>query len=201
MSILVVGAGGHGKVAADILLRAGQTVLGFVDDDEATWGTAPLGLPVFGATVDYAKFQVTGLVMGIGSNRARKAVVERISVGTVWQSAIHPAAVIAESARIGRGVLIAAGAIINPDAVVGDFAIINTGATVDHDCALGAYVHIAPGVNLAGGVQVGEGTLIGVGARVIPYQRIGAWAIIGAGGVVVRDVPDGVTAKGVPARW
>jgi sugar O-acyltransferase (sialic acid O-acetyltransferase NeuD family) len=206
MGILVLGAGGHGKVAADILRRGGrrfisETVLGFLDDDETTWGATRLGLPVLGAIAQYAQFQPTGLVMGIGSNKARSSIVERLNADALWQNAIHPTAILAESARIGRGVLIAAGAIINPDAVIGDFAVINTGTTIDHDCSIGAYAHIAPGVNLAGGVQVGEGTLVGIGAKVIPYTTIGAWAVIGAGAVVVRAVPDGATAMGVPARW
>jgi UDP-perosamine 4-acetyltransferase len=35
---------------------------------------------------------------------------------------------------------------------------------------------------------------------VIPGVTIGADAIVGAGGVVVRDLPDGILAIGVPAQ-
>jgi UDP-perosamine 4-acetyltransferase len=92
------------------------------------------------------------------------------------------------------------GAIINASVQIGDGAIINTNATVDHDCLIGAGVHIGPGSALAGKVEVGREALLGVGTCVIPGVRIGARAIIGAGSVVVRDIPDDVTAMGVPAR-
>ncbi|NWF67659.1 MAG: acetyltransferase [Chloroflexi bacterium] len=201
MSILIIGAGGHAKVAADILQRCGQPVRGYVDDDAALWGQTRLGLPVLGGIDTYAQHAAQSFVMGIGGNAMRRALAARVGLSVHWRQAIHPSAIIAPSTHLGVGVLVAAGAIINPDAVIGDFAIINTGASVDHDCVIGAYAHIAPGAALAGGVQVGEGTLIGIGARVIPYKRIGAWAVIGAGAVVVRHVPDSVTAMGVPARW
>ena len=201
-AILVVGAGGHGKVVADILARQGKTVAGFLDDDDSIRGQMRLDLPVLGAIVDYQSYDDHILVPGIGSNSARKTVAERIGLtADQWISAIHPAATIAPSVSLGRGVVIAAGAIINPDAVIGDFAIINTGATVDHDCQIDAFCHIAPGVNLAGGVRVGQGTLIGIGASVTPYRNIGQWVVVGAGAAVTMDIPDHVTAVGVPASW
>jgi acetyltransferase EpsM len=47
---------------------------------------------------------------------------------------------------------------------------------------------------------MGEGSMMGVGSSVIPCVKIGSWATIGAGAAVVRDIPDGVTAVGVPAK-
>jgi sugar O-acyltransferase (sialic acid O-acetyltransferase NeuD family) len=201
-AILVVGAGGHGKVVADILVRQGKTVAGFVDDDGNIRGQTRLDLPILGIISDHGHDDRYLLAPAIGANAARKTVAERIgSAADRWVSAIHPSATISGSVSLGRGVVIAAGAVINPDAVIGDFTIINTGATVDHDCEIGPFCHIAPGVNLAGGVCVGEGTLIGVGANVIPYRSIGKWVVIGAGAAVTMDVPDYVAAVGVPASW
>jgi acetyltransferase EpsM len=201
--LLILGGGGHGKVVADILLARGELVLGFLDDDAATWGTTRFDLPVLGGIDTFADHSPAGLVPGLGANAARQRVVERLGERArgLWRPAIHPRAIVAPSARIGQGAVVAAGTVINPDAVVGDHAIVNTGATVDHDCVVGAYAHLGPGTHLAGGVRVGEGTLVGIGAVVIPYRSIGRWSIVGAGAVVVRDIPDGVTAKGLPARW
>jgi len=66
---------------------------------------------------------------------------------------------------------------------------------------VGDYVHVGPGARLTGGVQLGEGVFIGAGAVVVPGRRIEAWTIVGAGAVVVLDLPSGVTARGVPARY
>jgi acetyltransferase EpsM len=72
--------------------------------------------------------------------------------------------------------------------------------TVGHDCVLHDYVTVFLGVNIAGNVTLHEGVTVGGGATVLPGVTVGAGATIGAGAVVVRDVPPGVTVKGVPAR-
>ena len=202
-SLLVVGAGGHAKVVADLLLCQGLQVGGFLDDDPRTWGTTRLGLPVLGSLSTYVDYAPSGLAMGIGDNASRERIVAQLgqAAQSLWRTALHPKATIAASARLGRGVVVAAGAVLNPDSVLGDFAILNTGATVDHDCNIGEYAHLAPGTHLSGGVSIGRGTLVGVGATIAPGCSVGEWAVIGAGAVVVSDIPDRVTAIGVPARW
>lgn len=199
----MVGAGGHGKVVADILICQGIAVRGFLDDASATWGSTRLGLPILGPVAAYADYAPDGLALGVGANAIRRQIVTQLDCGAadLWRAAIHPRAVVAASARLGIGAVIMAGAVINPDTVLGDHVIINTGASVDHDCLIGDYVHLAPGVHLSGGVRVGAGTLVGVGGAIAPGRTVGAWTTVGAGAVVVRDIPDGVTAKGVPARW
>ncbi len=201
--ILVLGAGGHAKVVADILRCQGLSVAGFLDDDPQAWGTTRLGLPVLGAIADFAQHQPDGLVLGIGANGVREQIVARLGAAAqpLWCNAIHPRATVAASVQLGRGIVVVAGAVVNPDSVLGDHVIINTGATVDHDCVVGEYVHIAPGVHVCGGVRIGPYAFIGVGAALTPGRNVGAHTIVGAGAVVVRDVPAGVTAKGVPARW
>jgi UDP-N-acetylbacillosamine N-acetyltransferase len=95
---------------------------------------------------------------------------------------------------------LAAGSVVNPGATLGRNVIVNTCASVDHDCVLEDGVHISPGAHLGGGVTVGRGTWIGIGAVVRDHVMIGAGVTIGAGAVVVKDIPDGVMAYGVPAR-
>lgn len=48
-------------------------------------------------------------------------------------------------------------------------------------------------------VKIGRNVYMGVGSKVIPGVTIGAGSVIAAGAVVVRDVPPGHLAKGVPA--
>jgi sugar O-acyltransferase (sialic acid O-acetyltransferase NeuD family) len=200
--VLILGAGGHAKVIADILISQGTQVQGFLDDDPNLWGEMRLGLPVLGAIGQYLEYEPEGLIIGIGNNLVRQRVAERLSTQAqrLWCNAIHPRATIARSVRLGRGIVVAAGAVINPDTVLGDHAIINTGATVDHDCAIGDYVHVAPGAHLAGGVLVREGAFIGIGSSLIPNIRVGEWTTVGAGSVVTNDLNAKLIAFGVPAR-
>lgn len=189
------GASGHAKVILDILRYHGKQVSGFIDDDPAKKELS--GIPVVGNTRAHRPEWQPCLV-SIGNNTLRKKVVDAVT--TVYENAIHPDAVIAESATIGEGTVVMAGAVINPDTRIGRHVIINTCASVDHDCDIADFVHIAPGSTLCGGIVVGEGTLIGSGATIIPNITIGKWATIGAGAVVTRDVPDFMTVVGCPAR-
>jgi acetyltransferase EpsM len=200
---IIIGAGGHGKVIADMMLRQGMDVLGFLDDNPALVGLSIFGLPVLGLLDQWKDFEPDGLVAAIGSNAVRRTVVQRLEMtaSPPWVTIIHPNAVIAQSVQIGIGTVIMAGAVVNADAKLGNHAIINTGATVDHDCVIGDFAHVAPGAHLAGDVTVGEGVLLGVGCAVIPGCDISENAIIGAGGVVICDIPRNVVAIGVPARW
>ena len=59
---------------------------------------------------------------------------------------------------------------------------------------------VSPGATVSGTVTMGEGAMMGAGSTVIQNRTIGAWVTVGAGAVVVTDLPDGVTAIGVPAR-
>lgn len=201
--IIIVGAGGHGKIIADILLQQGLPVAGFVDDATILWGHNRLGLPVFGGVASWTQFGPADLVLGIGDNHARRKVAIQFNTeaDVKWVNAIHPTAVIAPSVKLGVGVVIAAGAIINPDTIIGDHVVINTGATIDHDCVIHDYAHVAPGANLTGGITIGEGTLVGAAVSFVPYRTVGSWTVIGTGAVVTKDIPDCVIAKGIPARW
>ncbi len=202
-NILVLGAGGHGKVVADILTCCGHTVLGFLDDNPALWNTEVMGFPVLGDTEKYQNLDCSGLAMAIGSNKIRRKIVEHLGspAKSLWINAIHPSAIIARSARIGHGVVLAAQSVVNPDAQIGNFVIINTSATVDHDCKIGDFAHIAPGSHLAGNVIIGQSVLLGVGSQIIPGCTVGDWSVVGAGATVIRNIPENVTAKGTPARW
>jgi len=64
---------------------------------------------------------------------------------------------------------------------------------VEHQVTIGAERDQSP--------VLGDDVFIGAGARILGAIRIGSNVRIGANAVVVKDVPDGVTAVGVPAHY
>ena len=203
--VLIIGAGGHGKVVADILRANGIEPAGFVDADESLWGKTVLGVPVLGGMMRLEKIArqagATAAALGIGDNRVRlEHAAEIARAGLELAPAVHPSAAVSPSAVLGRGVVICAGAAVCVEAIVGDAAVVNTNATVDHECRVGEAAHVCPNAALAGRVQVGCGAFVGIGASVIQCLSIGDWATVGAGAVVTRDVASSSTVVGVPAR-
>ena len=200
---VVIGAGGHAKVVLDILLDLDQTQIVGCVSTEST-GSPLLGLPILGGDEVLPRLRadnVTHAFIAIGDNQVRAKLQRRVEAsGFLLINAISRHAVLSDRVTLGTGIAIMPGAVINVDTVVGDGAIINTRASIDHDGNIGAFAHIGPGSTLAGNVTVGEGAFLGAGTTVIPRRSIGAWTTAGAGAVIVRDLPEGVIAVGVPAR-
>jgi UDP-perosamine 4-acetyltransferase len=205
MQIVIIGAGGHGRVVLEIIrAAASHEPAGFVDADPALAGQIIGGLPVLGQANMLGKLRqrgVGGAIVAIGDNRARQRYLELVQEHELEViTAVHPSAVVSPSAVLAAGVVVCAMAVVGTEARVGEGTIINTAAVVDHECVIGRFAHIAPAAVLAGRVRVGERAFIGLGARVIPCLSIAEDATVGAGAVVTRDVPPGVTVVGVPAR-
>jgi sugar O-acyltransferase (sialic acid O-acetyltransferase NeuD family) len=204
--VLILGAGGHGQVVADVLLRmeedgAGITPVGYLDDDATLRGQTLLSLPVIGAIPQVSEIAHEAVIVAIGDNGIRRRLFERLQrQGERFLVARHPSAVIAPDVEVGPGSMICAGAIVNPGSTIGADVILNTGCTVDHHNRIGDHAHIAPGVHLGGEVEIGEGALVGIGATVMPQRRVGRESVVSAGGLVHSDIGDKVVAAGVPAR-
>lgn len=205
MDVVLIGAGGHGRVVLDIL-RAAEVYrpVGFLDADPQLTGRKVGGLPVLGQLNLLPKLKaqkVKGVIISIGDNRPRRQYFRKISdQGFAIVNAIHPKSHISATARLGLNVVVAAGAIISTDAKIGNGVIVNTSAVIDHECVVGEAVHVCPSATLAGRVTVGDETFIGMGSNIIQCLKIGSHAVIGAGAVVLQDVPEGATVVGVPGR-
>lgn len=202
--VLIYGSSGHGKVVIDIVEQERKYQIdGVIDDDPAIQGQDLCGYPILGGfeLLNGDAYRDCKLILAIGDNRARKRLWEKVKeLGYELACAIHPSAQVAREVSIGPGTVLMANTAINSGTKVGENVIVNTGATIDHDCILGNYVHISPGAHLAGNIKVGELSHIGIGASVIHGVRIGKGVIIGAGAAVIDDIPDNVTAVGVPAK-
>lgn len=192
--IYILGAGGHGSVAAEIAELSGYDVK-FLDDSK-------LGSrSVIGKISDYKKYIDEGsFFIAIGNNEIRKRLFyELIKNGARTAKLIHPNAVISKNTKIGDGTVVMAGAVINSGSRIGDGCIINTCSSVDHDCNIADFTHISVGSHLAGNVRIGAETFICAGATVINNVSICDKCVIGAGATVIKDISESGTYIGVPA--
>lgn len=157
-TLLILGAGGHGRAVAEAALSSGQwQSVRFLDD---RWpGLSELyGIPLVGKPDDVTAHAVSGhaAIAAVGNNALREQWSQLIeAAGLPLATVIHPRAYVSEGARVENGVAVMAMAMVGVGAVLGQGAIVNANATVDHDAVLGAYAHLGVGVQLAGGVKIG----------------------------------------------
>lgn len=192
--IIVVGAGGHARVVAELCRSAEYAVTGLMDYDEE----------------DRYAWRESDLAMGLGvragsltqSLRGRVELARRMQ-GDLrrWPWLKHRSATTLDGiATLGYGSQVLAGSTIGVGTRLHPFCVVNTGAVVDHDCELDFGCFVGPGATLCGGVRLGEYSFIGAGATVLPGVKVGDGATVAAGAVVVKDVGAGWRVKGVPAR-
>lgn len=201
--VVIIGAGGHGRVLLDICLVSGRQVAGFLDKDPDLPPKIH-GSPVLGyddRLNDAAFVASHDFVLGVGDAAIRRTLIGRLDGAKATAATlIHPSAVVSEFAKIGSGTTIHAGAVICIDAKIGAHCVINTRASVDHDCVLEDGVQISPGATLAGGVTCGRDVFVGTGASILPGVTVNRNAVVGGGSSAARDVAEEVTVYGVPAR-
>lgn len=205
--IFVFGAGAHGRIVADILVRAASASVAFVDDTPSLQGCVVNGIPIAGTFTDVTTIASTfpeetgGIVIALGNPVARLAVARRAAdSGWTFVNAIHPASTIASTVELGTGNMISAGAIINANARIADHVIVNTAAVVEHDAAIEDGATICPCACIGSRSTVGPGAFIGSAAVVLPRVRIGRGAIVAAGSIVTKDVAEQSLVMGIPAR-
>lgn len=121
-----------------------------------------------------------------GEGRQTLAFYLQSRSSELFQVDINPAT------RIGRGVFVdhGTGIVIGETAVIGDDVSMLQGVTLGGTGAEQGDRH----------PKVGKGVLLGAGAKVLGNIKIGDYAKVASGSVVLKDVPAGCTAAGVPAR-
>jgi serine O-acetyltransferase len=121
-----------------------------------------------------------------GQGRETLAFHMQSRMSELFQVDIHPAT------RIGRGVFVdhGTGIVIGETAVIGDDVSMLQGVTLGGTGAERGDRH----------PKIGKGVLLGAGAKVLGNITIGDYAKVASGSVVLKPVPAGCTAAGVPAR-
>lgn len=218
LEIVIVGCGGHGREALDIVRavdaravdgsRPGAPVWrvrGVVDDGPSETNLKRLrrlDVPYLGPLTELGALPAgTHVVIGIGDPRVRRAVARRIEAYQLPAATlVHPAATVGADLAAAEGLVVFAGARVTTNVRLGRHVHLNQNSTVAHDCVLGDFVSLNPLAAVSGECRLGDEVLIGAGAAVLQGLSIGAGATVGAGACVVRPVPAGAVVKGVPAR-
>lgn len=204
--LYIIGAGGFGREVAWLVERLNDenptwSLKGFVDDNRHLWGTMEDSYPVLGGIEYLMRKEGAYAVCAVGSAVTRKRIVERLKGSAVhFATLIDPSVLMSKRVAVGEGSIICAGTIITVDVTIGRHVIINLDCTLGHDDVVGDFVTMYPSVNVSGNVVLGACTELGTGMQIIQGKRIATEAIVGAGSVVVREIVEGGTYVGAPAK-
>ncbi|NLG24943.1 MAG: hypothetical protein GX558_06280 [Clostridiales bacterium] len=190
--VLILGLDVHGlEVAGRIQAMGERRFLGFVAEEGGP--RAYGGHAAYPLAEALARYPDAGLIpLHVWRREGPEAVR--------WVSHVDPLCVVSAGARIDPGCVLYPHCFVGANATVGRGVLALAGCVINHDCEIGARAVLTSGVTLAGGVRVGAGAYVGQAATVRQHLRIGDRAFVGMGAVVTRDVPDGETVIGNPAR-
>lgn len=197
--LIIIGAGGHGKVCADIAGAIGLwSEIFFLDDQEK---------PIINGCTVHSPINIeewekdSDFFVAIGDGNIREKFMNELkSYGVNIVNLVHPSAILSKHMSLGVNIVIMPSCVVNVNTEIKDGAIINTGTIVDHDCIINSYAHLAPGVRLAGSVFVGSHTWIGIGSTVINNIHITDHVLIGAHSLILKNIDNPGTYYGVPVK-
>lgn len=146
--ILIIGAGTHGRVVAEVARACGY-IVSFLDDRPCEDVIGPINeLPNYLDSFD-------ACFIGIGNNAVRRRFQERLEqLAVSIPVLIHPTAYVSPSAKIGEGSIIEPGAIVNANSLIAKGCIISVGAIVDHDVEVEQFAHVNAGAICMGGAHI-----------------------------------------------
>ncbi len=171
-NIIIIGAGGHGKVVAEAILSQGKyNLLGFCDD------ATPPGTIVFGHykiicnTSQIAHFDFDFFIVAIGNNETRKKIHELLKQQHQGAIVIHPFTSISAQAQIEPGSVVLPGAVVSYGAHVGENCIIGSNVHIDHETIIGSNSYIRNGSSIGSNVNVASESYTNTGECIQSFTQ------------------------------
>jgi sugar O-acyltransferase (sialic acid O-acetyltransferase NeuD family) len=205
-NLLIVGAGGCGREtyqwAQDINRRCPTwTVKGFLDDDLNALHDKQCDINVLSKIDDYIPCPEDELICAIGNCGMKKKITEKlVAKGAKFASIIHPTAIVADTAKLGNGIILYPYTVISDNAHIDTGVIINMHSSVGHDAKLGKYCTISSYCDITGKCVLGNEVFLGSSVKMIPSTIIGDQAFASIGSVIMANVKSNDRVIGNPAR-
>jgi len=193
--LIIIGASDTFEIVESSLGEQGHRIIGYLSPD-AQRHSIYKNYPHLGddSVIASSKYPDAGYVLTLADNNRRREIFKAITTaGNDVMTVVHPQAILAPSATLGQGTLMAPLSVVYTLSKVGNGVHMSFASHAGHDVVIGDFSFIGPGSKLFGEVEVGSGVVIGANVVVFPQVKIGNNAQISAGTIVTRDVAADVT--------
>jgi len=203
--IIIIGAGGFGREvylwAKDSFPKDQYKITGFLDDNPRILDNYDMDVGIIGDLDGYEIKKQDRFVFAIGNIEIKKRLITKLkNKGAKFLTLIHPTAIVVDTARIGKGVVICPFCLVSDNVLLEDFVMLNIYSSCGHDAKVGSYCILSPHATLNGFVILEDEVFLGTHATVISYKRVGYKSKISANSVVMRDISANKIVFGVPGK-
>lgn len=203
--IVIIGAGGFGREvylwAKDSFSKDQYRIKGFLDDNPRILDNYDMDVGIIGNLNSYEIKNQDRFLFAIGDIDVKKRLIIKMKKrGAKFLTLVHPTAIMANTTKIGEGVIICPFCLVSDNVLLEDFVMMNVYSSCGHDAKVGSYSILSPYATLNGFVILEDEVFLGTHTTVIPYKRVGYKSKISANSVVMRDVATNKIVFGVPGR-
>jgi sugar O-acyltransferase (sialic acid O-acetyltransferase NeuD family) len=205
-NLLIIGARGFGRkvfslAETSIGYNKDFIIKGFLDDYTIALDDFDNYPEIVSSVEDYIVQDNDVFVCALGDVVWKKKYIEMIlKKGGKFTNLIHPSCIINTNVQLGVGNIFFNGVTICNDSIINNFISIQSNTVVGHDTKIEDFCHINS-FSFTGGYSIihNEVTLH-TRATVLPRIQVYQKSIVGAGAVVNKNVLEGTTVVGVPAK-
>lgn len=166
-SLLILGAGGFGRMVKETAQALGYEKVVFLDD-------AVKSDDVIGMCCDYViqheEYPVA--VAAFGNNKTRLYWTDKLlEEGYEVPAIVHPSAIVSPSAVLEPGCFVMQRAVVNTHTKIERAVLVNSGAIVDHGSSVGAGAHIGLGSVVKSDCVIESGRKVEAGEVIFSTRR------------------------------
>ncbi len=158
------------------------------------------GIKFLGNDNNFRDEQISSFLCGLDDPGLKKKVIRKFYNNKKFMNFISSKSYISEFSKYGNGNIFQFNVKVMANVKIGNHCKFNVDSSIHHDCEIGNYNTICPGARILGNVTLGNNVYIGSGVIILPNVKIEDNSTIGAGAVVTKNILEGSTVKGIPAR-
>jgi len=205
-NLIIIGARGYGREVCGLARQCSgynteYIIKGFLDDKPDALDGFENYPEIISSVENYEIQENDVFVCALGSVQWKKHYVEIIlSKGGKFINLIHPTVIFTSNVKLGNGLIIFMYSNISNDCIVDDFVTIQGFVAIGHDSKIGKWSHINAYSFTGGYAILEEEVCLNTRSTVLPHIIVRKGATVGAASLVIKNVKEGTTVFGVPAK-